>query len=96
VENCPPAITHTLVSITISHRILQMAEDPASDQLVKPLWTRLYRHRDIAVRVINKLVADEETRKDIATIASVYTLLFAMVRNAAPPAYSYISPGSCY
>ncbi|KAK3311094.1 fungal-specific transcription factor domain-containing protein [Chaetomium strumarium] len=87
VENCPPAITHTLVSITISHRILQVAEDPASDQAVKPLWTRLYRHRDIAVRVINKLVADEKTRKDIATVVSVYTLLFAMLQQSFKPCW---------
>lgn len=79
VENVSPSIVHTLVSIVISHRIIQLAENPASDELVKPMWTRLYRHRDIAIRDINKRIANEATRSDIVTISAVYTLLFAMV-----------------
>lgn len=81
VEGIPPSITHTLVSVVVSHRIMQMTEDPASDQLVKPMWNRLYRHRDIAVREIAQLVASEKKRKSRVTLVAVYTLFFAMVRN---------------
>jgi hypothetical protein len=79
VDGVPAPIIHTLVSVVLSHRIIQLAEHPASDQLVKPLWARLYRHRDIAVKAINKRVGDEIKRKELGTIVSVYTLLFAMV-----------------
>jgi len=58
-----------------------MVDDPASNELVKPMWTRLYRHRDIGIRAINKLVANEATRSNIVTLSAVYTLLFAMVRE---------------
>lgn len=88
VQYLPPAITHTLVSILISHRIIQVAENPATDALVKPMWTRLYHHRDIAIRSINKLVSDEASRKDIVTIIAVYTLLFAIVRTTSSPTCS--------
>ena len=64
----------------ISHRIIQMTPDSASNALVKPLWTRLYRHRDIGIRAIAELVGDEKTRSTFRTIISVYTLLFATVR----------------
>ena len=80
----PPSIIHTMVSMLISHRIIQMTPDSASSALVKPLWTRLYRHRDISIRAIADLVGNEKTRKDFRTIISVYTLLFATVRNMAP------------
>lgn len=80
VENVPPAIVHTLVSIVISHRIIQMApEAPGQNKLVKPMWSRLYRHRDIAIGAIAKLVADETSRSSLLTIVSVYSFLFAMV-----------------
>jgi hypothetical protein len=84
LEGVPPSITHTLVSVAVSHRIIQMADDPTTSQLVKPMWTRLYRHRDIAVREIAKLVSHETKRKSIATVIAVYTLFFAMVRHAQP------------
>ncbi len=80
IPNVPPSIIHILVSMVISHRIIQVsADDPASSALVKPMWTRLYRHRDIGIRAIAELVKGEETRKGLVTIVSVYTLLFAMV-----------------
>lgn len=77
----PPSIIHTMVSMLISHRIIQMTPDSASSALVKPLWTRLYRHRDISIRAIAELVGNEKTRTDFRTIVSVYTLLFATVRH---------------
>ncbi len=77
----PPSIIHTMVSMLISHRIIQMTPDSASSALVKPLWTRLYRHRDISIRAIAELVGNEKTRTDFRTIVSVYTLLFATVRS---------------
>lgn len=79
LEGVPPSITHTLVSVVISHRIIQTADDPTTCQLVKPLWTRLYRHRDIAVREITRLIGNEKTRTHAVTITAVYALLFAMV-----------------
>jgi hypothetical protein len=82
VEHIPPPIVHSLVSVTLSHRIMRAADDPASDQLVKPMWSRLYRHRGIAIRGIGELIGDERSRSELATIISVYTLLFAMVGDA--------------
>jgi hypothetical protein len=79
VNDLPPSIVHTLVSVVVGHRITQMVDDPTTSQVVKPMWTRLYRHRDIAVREITKLVANETTRKEITTLVAVYSLLFAMV-----------------
>jgi tryptophan-rich sensory protein len=79
VQDLPPSIVHTLVSVVVGHRITQMVDDPTTSQVVKPMWTRLYRHRDIAVREITKLVANETTRKKITTLVAVYSLLFAMV-----------------
>jgi hypothetical protein len=75
----PPSIIHTLVSFALSHRIMQVAEDPASDQLVKPMRTRLHRHLGIALPAIHKLVSNEITRKSLHTLVAVYTLLFATV-----------------
>lgn len=79
VHDIPPSIVHTLVSVVVGHRITQMVDDPTTSQVVKPMWTRLYRHRDIAVREITRLVSNESTRKDITTLVAVYSLLFAMV-----------------
>ncbi|KAL2198301.1 fungal-specific transcription factor domain-containing protein [Corynascus similis CBS 632.67] len=87
VEGIPPSITHTLVSVVVSHRIMQMTEDPASDQLVKPMWNRLYRHRDIAVREIAQLVASEKKRKSRVTLVAVYTLFFAMLQQSFTPCW---------
>jgi DNA integrity scanning protein DisA with diadenylate cyclase activity len=75
----PPSIVHTLITFVVSHRIMQVAEDPASNQLVKPMWARLHRHLGIALPAINKLVSNEATRKGLATIVAVYTFLFATV-----------------
>ncbi|KAK4243356.1 hypothetical protein C7999DRAFT_18284, partial [Corynascus novoguineensis] len=87
VEGIPPSITHTLVSVVVSHRIMQMTDDPASDQLVKPMWNRLYRHRDIAVREIAQLVANEQKRKSRVTLVAVYTLFFAMLQQSFTPCW---------
>ncbi|KAK4034040.1 fungal-specific transcription factor domain-containing protein [Parachaetomium inaequale] len=87
LEGVPPSITHTLVSVAVSHRIIQMADDPTTSQLVKPMWTRLYRHRDIAVREIARLVSHETKRKSIATIMAVYTLFFAMLQQSYTPSW---------
>ncbi|KAK3896988.1 hypothetical protein C8A05DRAFT_20156, partial [Staphylotrichum tortipilum] len=87
VQHLPPSITHTLVSIFLSHRIIQVADNPASDALVKPLWTRMYHHRDIAIRSINKLVGEEASRKDVVTIIAVYTLLFAILQQSFTPSW---------
>ncbi|KAK4122880.1 hypothetical protein N657DRAFT_664693 [Parathielavia appendiculata] len=83
----PAAIVHTLVSIVISDRIIQVADDPTSGQLVKPMWSRLYSHRDIAIREIAKLVGNETTRKSIVTVVSVYTLFFAMLQQSFTPCW---------
>ncbi len=86
IPNVPPSIIHTLVSMLISHRIIQMTPDSASNALVKPLWTRLYRHRNISIRAIAELVGNETTRASFRTIISVYTLLFATVRSVTEAA----------
>jgi hypothetical protein len=85
MQELPPSIVHTMVSVVVGHRITQMVEDPTTSQVVKPMWMRLYRHRDIAVREIAKLVANETSRKKISTLFAVYTLLFAMVGCQTPP-----------
>jgi hypothetical protein len=99
MENIPPAIVHTLVSIAISHRIIQMApEAPGQNKLVKPIWSRLYRHRDIALTAINKMVRSEKARGDLVTVISVYTFLFAMVRVEIQVECDYLvlkDPHSC-
>ncbi|KAK4153529.1 hypothetical protein C8A00DRAFT_43538 [Chaetomidium leptoderma] len=87
LQGVPPSIVHTLVSVVLSHRIIRMADDPATNQLVKPMWTRLYRHRDIAVRAINKRISNKETRKNIATLIAVYTLLFATLQQSFTPCW---------
>ncbi|GAB1311461.1 hypothetical protein MFIFM68171_01671 [Madurella fahalii] len=85
VNQIPPPILHTLVSTAISHRIIQMAEDPGRNELVKPIWTRLYRHRDHAIRAINVLVSNEQSRGGMLAILSVYTFLFAMLQQSLEP-----------
>ncbi|KAK4140043.1 fungal-specific transcription factor domain-containing protein [Dichotomopilus funicola] len=87
LEGVPPSITHTLVSVVISHRIIQTADDPTTCQMVKPLWTRLYRHRDIAVREITRLIGNEKTRTHAVTITAVYALLFAMLQQSFTPCW---------
>ncbi|KAH6628080.1 fungal-specific transcription factor domain-containing protein [Chaetomium tenue] len=87
VQDIPPSIVHTLVSVVVGHRITQMVDDPTTSQVVKPMWTRLYRHRDIAVREITKLVANEATRKNITTLVAVYSLLFAMLQQSSTPGW---------
>ncbi|KAJ4290081.1 hypothetical protein N0V88_006587 [Collariella sp. IMI 366227] len=69
---------YPLVTVVLNHRIIQMAENPATNALVKPLWARMYRHLDVAIRTINKLMSEEKTRTHLLTLISVYTLLFAM------------------
>lgn len=56
-----------------------MVEEPSSNELVKPIWSRLYRHRDIAIRCLHKLVGNENTRGGIVSLISVYTFLIAVV-----------------
>lgn len=85
----PPPILHTLISTAISHRIIQMADDPGRNELVKPIWTRLYRHRDHAISAINVLVSNEQSRGSIVTLVSVYTFLFAMVSEKNRPRVAF-------
>ncbi|KXX76128.1 Arginine metabolism regulation protein II, partial [Madurella mycetomatis] len=85
VDQMPPSILHTLISTAISHRIIQMADDPGRNELVKPIWARLYRHRDHAIRAINVLVSSEQSRGGIVAIFSVYTFLFAMLQQSLEP-----------
>ncbi|KAK3298800.1 fungal-specific transcription factor domain-containing protein [Chaetomium fimeti] len=87
VRDLPPSIVHTLVSVVVGHRITQVVEDPTTSQVVKPMWTRLYRHRDIAVREITRLVANEASRKEMTTLVAVYTLLFAMLQQSFTPGW---------
>lgn len=89
VANVPPAIVHTLVSVAIGHRIISMVEEPSINELVKPIWSRLYRHCDIAIRCLHKLVGNEKTRSGIVSIISVYTFLFAVVSVAPETGRSY-------
>ncbi|KAL2136158.1 hypothetical protein VTI74DRAFT_5211 [Chaetomium olivicolor] len=86
-EHVPPSIVHTLVCIVLSHRMIQMTEDPGSNILVKPLWTRLYRHQDVALRSINKLMSNDETRTHLLTVISVYVLLFALLQQSFNPCW---------
>lgn len=77
----PPSIAHTLVSVVLARRIYQASRGDLHDTSFSPLWERLYHHRDVAIRSLNKLVGDEKTRYSLLTIGSVYTFLIAVVRE---------------
>ncbi|KAK3332914.1 fungal-specific transcription factor domain-containing protein [Cercophora scortea] len=85
----PTAIVHTLVSVAISHRLYTLSGNntacsPSSDSGSRT-WSRLYHHRDLAIRALNKLVGDERTRTADITIGSIYTFLFAVLQQSITP-----------
>ncbi|KAK4189062.1 putative C6 zinc finger domain protein [Podospora australis] len=86
-QRVPLSVLHTLVSITISHRILQASEGDPKSTVVKRIRPRLYHHRGIAIRAINELVGKKETRSGQASIVSVYAFLFAMLQQSMTPSW---------
>ncbi|KAK3693138.1 fungal-specific transcription factor domain-containing protein [Podospora appendiculata] len=85
----PTAIVHTLVSVALSHRLFTLSGNntacsPSSGPASKT-WSRLYHHRDLAIRALNDLVADEKTRTADITIGSVYTFLYAVLQQSITP-----------
>ncbi|KAL2266660.1 hypothetical protein VTJ83DRAFT_6012 [Remersonia thermophila] len=87
VEAVSSPVLHMLVSAVISHRIIQSAEHPTTDRAVKPLWRRLYRHRDIAIRGARMILATEEGRKGFEAVSVVFTLLYTMLQQSYTPCW---------
>ncbi|KAK0718966.1 hypothetical protein B0T21DRAFT_404316 [Apiosordaria backusii] len=86
VEDIPLSILHTLVSVTINHRIIQMSNE-TDLPVVKPIWPRFYHHRGIAIRAINELLDSEETRRGLEAAVSVYAFLFAFLQQSMSPSW---------
>ncbi|KAL1840812.1 hypothetical protein VTJ49DRAFT_7711 [Mycothermus thermophilus] len=87
VEAVSSPVLHMLVSAVISHRIIQSTEHPATDRAVKPLWRRLYHHRDVAIRGVSRILATEEGRKGFEAVSAVYTMLYTMVQQSYTPCW---------
>ncbi|KAK0671461.1 putative C6 zinc finger domain protein [Cercophora samala] len=87
VEDIPLSILHTLVSVTINHRIMQMSDCCPEIDLVKPILPRFYHHRGIAIRAINELLDMEETRRGLEAVVSVYAFLFAFLQQSMTPSW---------
>ncbi|KAK4174203.1 putative C6 zinc finger domain protein [Triangularia setosa] len=87
VEDIPLAILHTLVSVTINHRIMQMSDCWPETEVVKPILPRFYHHRGIAIRAINQLLDFEETRRGLEAVVSVYAFLFAFLQQSMTPSW---------
>lgn len=76
----PPSIVHALVSMAIGHRLIQSSADASGSASQSEIWERFYHHRGIAIRAVNDMIRDEKQRSSLMAIASVYILLFAVVR----------------
>ncbi|KAK0628375.1 fungal-specific transcription factor domain-containing protein [Bombardia bombarda] len=83
----PVALTHTLVSVAISHRLFKTTGVVAKDSSLSDpdMWSRLYHHRDIAIRSLNELIGSEKTRCSDVTISCVYSFLFAVLQQSMTP-----------
>ncbi|KAK0719405.1 C6 zinc finger domain-containing protein [Lasiosphaeris hirsuta] len=81
----PASIIHALVSIAISHRLFQVPRDTSRCTSLSGARSRLYHHRGIAIRLLNELVGSDETRSGDVTIASVFTLLVAVLQQSTEP-----------
>ncbi|KAK4682437.1 hypothetical protein QC764_116370 [Podospora pseudoanserina] len=87
VEDIPLSILHTLVSVTINHRIMQMSDCCPEIDLVKPILQRFYHHRGITIRAIHELLDAEETRRGLEAVVSVYAFLFAFLQQSMTPSW---------
>ncbi|KAK4465449.1 putative C6 zinc finger domain protein [Cladorrhinum samala] len=85
VTQIPLSVVHTLVSVALSHRIIQVSEGDTSLELVQPMSTSLYRHRGMAMRSIQELLGNEKTRRDIPTLVSVYLFMIAVLQQSFTP-----------
>ena len=93
VTQIPLSVVHTLVSVALSHRIIQVSEGDTSLELVQPMSTSLYRHRGMAMRSIQELLGNEKTRRDIPTLVSVYLFMIAVVRTCPCVTHAHIHHG---
>ncbi|KAK3372729.1 fungal-specific transcription factor domain-containing protein [Podospora didyma] len=80
LHEIPFSALHSLASMAVSHQLLQTPV--ANDSLV---WTRLYRHRDLAIRALNELLANEQTRTSDSTLICVYSFMIAVLHQTITP-----------
>ncbi|KAK3984076.1 putative C6 zinc finger domain protein [Cladorrhinum sp. PSN332] len=81
----PLSFVHTLVSVALSHRIIQLSQGDTKLELVQPMSSSLYRHRGIAIRTIHELLGNEKTRREMPTLVSVYLFMIAVLQQSFTP-----------
>lgn len=93
----PPSIRHSLISLVISYRILEMPRGeslgtslarigpgPVTGPAAR-LWWRLHHHMGLAIRYLNEDIRSEETHASDVTIVGVYIFLLSEVSFAPEP-----------
>ena len=80
----PQSTIHTLISMVISYRLYRATDDA---RVLPAISTtrQLYRHRQLALQVLSRLIGDEQTASSDETIGAVYTLMFAVLQQSLTP-----------
>ncbi|KAM0808354.1 putative Fungal-specific transcription factor domain-containing protein [Seiridium cardinale] len=81
-----PAVRHTLTSCALEWRIHQVPTlgwgGNGAEQDIKHMKTKIFHHRDIAIRALSDAVADEKRQTTDVTIISVLLFLLIDIRKS--------------
>ncbi|KAB5566158.1 fungal-specific transcription factor domain-containing protein [Coniochaeta sp. 2T2.1] len=88
LQKLPSPIQHALVAMALSHRIYRSAAplalplEACSDPMRKAWWSRLHRHRGLAISLMNEDIGKEETRASDETITTVLVFLIGELQQS--------------
>ncbi|MCJ1372298.1 hypothetical protein MMC20_003521 [Loxospora ochrophaea] len=84
----PTSIRHSLVTTALSGHLFRSQQSASQDSLTEN-WSRLHRHRGVAIRALNEEIGKESTRSSDATITSVLTFLIVELQQSISPNWQH-------